>query len=67
MIACHKPKCLKNIILSTTQCYKGTNLQVSEFVTNDKILDIINIKEIAEKVEHIFTENLIVEKIAKHI
>ena len=38
------------------------NLQVSEFDTNNKILDIINIKEIVEKVEHIFTENLVVEK-----
>ena len=43
------------------------NLKVSEFCTNNKILDIINIKEIVEKVENIFTENLVVEKMVKHI
>ena len=41
-------------------------LQGTEFVTNNEILDIITMKEIVEKAEHIFTEHVVVEKMVKH-
>ena len=59
MIACHKPMHLRNIVIfSSMKHYEGMKLKVSENVEQDKLLGIIDSKQIVDKEQCIFKDNM---------